>query len=186
MSRAEVVIAGFGGQGIMLAGYILGYAATIYDRKNAVQMESYGPEARGGAAKTELIISTEEIDYPIVEEPDILVVMSQEAYTRYHSKVKSNGTLIIDEDLVDLTPPPPPGVSVYKVPATRIAEALGRRIVANMVMLGALCAITKVVSPKAMEEAIKSRVPKGTEELNIKAFRAGYDFAIRLMRGEVD
>ncbi len=186
MSRAEVVIAGFGGQGIMLAGYILGYAAAIYDGKNAVQMESYGPEARGGAAKTELIISTDEIDYPVVEEPDVLVVMSQEAYIKYHSRIKSSGVLIVDEDLVDLNPPPPPAVSIYRVPATRIAEALGRRIVANMVMLGALCAIARVVTPKAMEEAIKARVPRGTEELNIKAFRAGYEFATRLMRGEGD
>jgi len=178
--RKEVRISGFGGQGIVLAGVILGRSAVLYDGKNAVQTQSYGPEARGGASKSEVVISEEEIDYPKVIKPDVLVCMSQQAFDKYGRDIKDEGTVIVDRDLVTVPENFYNGnVKLYKIPFTDIAyKDIGLKIVANMVMLGALVRITGVVSKEAMKKAILDSVPKGTEKKNLIAFEKGYDYII--------
>jgi 2-oxoglutarate ferredoxin oxidoreductase subunit gamma len=173
--RIEVRICGFGGQGIVRAGVILGLAASIYAGKNAAQSQSYGPEARGGSCRSEVVISNSEIDYPKIEVPDVVVIMSQEAYRRYANEVKKDGLLIVDPEMVPEAERSSPA-RVVQVPASKIADELGRRIVSNVVMLGALTALTKIVPVEAVEKAILSSVPKGTEDLNLSAFRKGYAF----------
>jgi len=179
--RIEIRFAGFGGQGIIKSGIITATAACVYERKNAVQTQSYGPESRGGACKSEVVISEEEIDFPKVTEPDILVVMSQHAYNAYAEDVKANGVIIMDPDMIphekELA-----NVKIFKIPATRIAEDLGRKIVANIVMLGAFVALTGVLDKEKLEESIKENVPKGTEKINLTAFEKGFEYAKNLLR----
>jgi len=172
----EVRLCGFGGQGIILSGRITGAGAALYDEREVTLTQSYGPESRGGACSTALIISDNPILYPHVTHPCVMVAMSQEAYTTYHGQLAEHGVLLIDADLVE--PDPDAGQQVISIPATRIAEHdLGRRIVANIVMLGALTALTDVVSEDAMRRAILDNVPQGTEDLNNKAFQMGFDYA---------
>jgi 2-oxoglutarate ferredoxin oxidoreductase subunit gamma len=166
----EIRLAGFGGQGIVLAGYLLGKAAAVYDGKNAVLTQSYGPEARGGACTAELIISDEEIYYPLVSRPHVLVLMSQEAFHKYGPSVREEGVVILDSDLVQTNTQ---GERIYRVPFTRLAEGLGSRMVANVVMLGFLVAVTGLVTPQAMEEAIRTSVRERFVSLNLKAFHRG-------------
>jgi 2-oxoglutarate ferredoxin oxidoreductase subunit gamma len=151
-------------------------AACIHAGKNSVQTQSYGPESRGGACKSEVVISEEEIDFPKVVQPDVLIVMSQHAYNEYAEDVKHGGTVIMDPDMIP-TEKDLGNVRVFRVPATKIAEELGRRIVANIVMLGAFVAITKLLDENAVKESIKENIPKGTEELNLTAFEKGYEYA---------
>jgi 2-oxoglutarate ferredoxin oxidoreductase subunit gamma len=173
--RVEVRFAGFGGQGIIKSGIIVAAAASIHADKNAVQTQSYGPESRGGACKSEVVISEEEIDFPKVVEPDVLVVMSQHAYNDYAEDVKSGGTVILDPGMIPREKNLK-NLKVYRVPATKIAEQLGRKIVANIVMLGAFTAITELLNEKALKESIKENIPKGTEELNLAAFEKGFEY----------
>jgi 2-oxoglutarate ferredoxin oxidoreductase subunit gamma len=173
--RVEVRFAGFGGQGIIKSGIIVAAAASIHSDKNAVQTQSYGPESRGGACKSEVVISEEDIDFPKVVEPDVLVVMSQAAYNDYAEDVKHGGTIILDPDMIPREKSLK-NFRVYRVPATKIAEELGRRIVANIVMLGAFTAITELLNEKALKESIKENIPKGTEELNLAAFEKGVEY----------
>lgn len=179
--RVEIRFAGFGGQGIIKSGIITAAAACLYAQKNAVQTQSYGPESRGGACKSEVVISDEEIDFPKVVEPDVLVVMSQHAYNEYAEKVKEGGTVILDPDMIphekELK-----NVQVFRMPATQIAEKLERKIVANIVMLGAFAAITGILNKDTLKESIKANIPKGTEELNLKAFEEGYEYAKNLLK----
>jgi len=169
--RFEIRLAGEGGQGMILAGIILAEAAAIYDGKNAVQTQSYGPEARGGASKAEVIISDGEIDYPKVVGADVLVAMSQEACDKYFSSLKKGGILVVDEEKVGRVPT----TRAIKVPITRLAvEATGRPITANVVALGLLVGLTKVVAREALEKAVSVRAPKGTEEMNRAALSAGF------------
>jgi len=179
--RWEVRISGLGGQGILLAGYILGKASAIFDNKNVVQTESYGPEARGSRSKTDIIISDDDIDYPYITSNNVLIALSQDAYNYYKDHVCENGIIIVDEDLVKIEELPRKNVRIYKVPATRIATTIGRRIVANIVILGALCALTSIVSYSALEKAILDSVPKGSEEVNLKALREGYNYGMKLL-----
>ncbi len=175
--RTEVRLAGEGGQGLLLAGVILAEAAAVYSGLNAVQTQSYGPEARGGASKSEVIISEEEIDYPKVIEADILLAMSQEACDRYAGNLKREGTLIIDAVQVTRLPL---GRAAVQAPITRMAEeATGRRITANVVALGVLVGVTGIVPRQAIEAAVRARAPRGTEEMNCKALAAGLDWAAR-------
>lgn len=179
--RFEVRFAGFGGQGIIKSGIIIAAAASIHEDKSAVQTQSYGPESRGGACKSEVVISEEKIDFPKVVEPDVLVVMSQHAYNDYAEDVKTGGMILLDPDMIphekNLK-----GFRVYKVPATKIAEELGRKIVANIVMLGAFVSITGLLDEKAVKESIKENVPRGTEELNLAAFDKGFDYGETVKR----
>ncbi|MFQ3662984.1 MAG: 2-oxoacid:acceptor oxidoreductase family protein [Chloroflexaceae bacterium] len=168
--KHEVRICGFGGQGVITAAVILGKAAAVHDGLTALQVQSYGPEARGGAARAEVIIADHAIGYPGITLADVLVAMSQEAYNRYHRAIKPAAALIIDPDLVfqrdesqHLTP----------VRATKIAEDLGNTVVANIVMLGALTALTGVVSPEALLAATMESVPARFRELNRRALEAG-------------
>jgi 2-oxoglutarate ferredoxin oxidoreductase subunit gamma len=171
--RKEIRISGFGGQGIILAGYILGKGLALYDGYEAVMTQSYGPEARGGASSANIVISDETIDYPFVQRPDILVALSQEGYNRYRQNAGSKVKVLIDEDLVT----PFEGDDPYKVPATQIAEQLGKRVVANVVMLGFFAGITGLIDPTAMEKAIETSVKPKTISLNKKAFSKGYQHA---------
>jgi len=181
-SRTEIKLAGFGGQGIILAGYIMGKAASIFDNKHAVLTQAYGPEARGGACSADVIVAETEVDYPKVNIPEILVIMSQEAYTTFGKKISADGLMLIDEDLVILPKGATKGRTIHAIPATRFAEELGRKIIANIVMLGFFTAVTNTVTYKAMKDAILSSVPKGTEELNTNAFQKGYDYGISLLK----
>ncbi len=176
--RKEIRFGGFGGQGIILAGIIIGKAASLFDNFEAVQTQSYGPEARGGASKCEVVISDGEIDYPKVENPDVFVALSHEALIKYLEDLKKKGILIVDPDMVDL------GeiqdfidkreIKVYEAPVTRTAiNDIGLKIVANIVMIGAIVKATGVVSEEAARKAILDSVPKGTEKKNIQAFEAG-------------
>jgi len=170
--RHDIRLCGYGGQGIILAGYIIGQAATVYESKNAVFIQDYGPEARGGACRADVIISGETVLYPYIEKPSILVAMSQEAYEKYFPSRREDTLVIIDEDLV--IPGETGDTRLLTMPARRIAEELGRVAVANVVMLGFLTAATEVISVDAMKKSILASVPKGTEELNMNAFEQGY------------
>ncbi len=176
--RREIRIAGFGGQGIVLAGIVIGKAASLYDGLYAVQTQSYGPEARGGASRSEVVISDKEIDYPKVQSPDIFVAMSHEALITYIDDLKRGGTLIVDPDLVEEEEIKPfvneNRIKYFRAPATRTAEEkIGLTIVANMVMIGAFTKATGIISTGAAEKAIEDSVPPGTEEKNLAAFDAG-------------
>ena len=172
--RQEVRLAGFGGQGIILAGYIVGKAAALYDGKEAILTQSYGPEARGGACSAELVVDDDPIDYPMLNSPSILVLMSQEAYEKYGTHVEPSTNVIVESDLVQEAPEEWPGI-----PATRLAEELGARISANIVMLGFLTGVTRLLSHEAMEEAIATSVPARTVELNLRAFTKGYEHGLQ-------
>ena len=178
--RQEIRFAGFGGQGIVLSGYITGKAAAVYDEKQAIFTQSYGPEARGGACSAQLVVDTEDIDYPLVSQPDITVIMSQEAFNKFAKDSKPGSTMIVDQDLVETDME---GENVYRAPMTRLAEEMGKRIVANIVMLGAFTAVTGLISKDAMLESVKSSVPPKTIDLNVKAFEAGYEYARRQKEG---
>ena len=180
--RTEIRICGFGGQGIILAGIILGKAASLFDGNEAVQTQSYGPEARGGASKCEVVIDNKLIEYPKVQSLDVLVAMSNEALIKYIVDLKDNGTLIVDpgttdvEDVKDYIEEH--NIKVYEAPATKTAtDEIGLKIVANIVMVGAITKITGVISKEAAIKAIEASVPAGTEEKNISAFEAGYALA---------
>lgn len=171
--RYEIRLAGIGGQGVILAGVMLAEAA-VRDGMNAVQTQSYGPEARGGASRSEVIISDEEIDYPKVIEADIMLCWSQEACDRYSGRLRKNGLLIVDGDFVQRTPT----TRAARVSMTKLAEReTGRRLTANVVGLGVLVGLTGVVSRESLEEAIRERAPKGTAGMNLKALAAGYKAA---------
>ena len=177
--RTEIRIGGFGGQGVILAGIILGKSACLFDGKEAVQTQSYGPEARGGASKCEVVIDDSKIDYPKVLNPDIFIAMSNEALIKYIVDLKDNGTLIVDPTTTDIEDVrefiDEHNINVYEAPATKTAiDEIGLKIVANIVMVGAITKITGVISKEAAIKAIEDSVPKGTEEKNIKAFEAGY------------
>jgi 2-oxoglutarate ferredoxin oxidoreductase subunit gamma len=172
--RHEVRFSGFGGQGIILSAVILGRAAVMYDNKFAVQTQVYGPEARGGASMSAVIIDDEPILFPKVTNPDIYVIMSQEGFEKYGVDAGKHAVMLVDSTLVHSRPQ----CRYFEIPATREAkQTLGRDIVANIVMLGALVASTHVVSESALEKAILDSVPKGTEALNQKAMKLGLELA---------
>ena len=180
--RKEIRICGFGGQGIILAGIILGTAASVFDENEAVQTQSYGPEARGGASKCEVVFDNKLIEYPKVQNPDVLVAMSNEALLKYIDDLKEDGILIVDPGTTDLDGVEEfvkeHNIKVYEAPATMTAiEDIGIKIVANIVMVGAITKITKVISKEAAIKAIEASVPAGTEEKNVSAFEAGYALA---------
>lgn len=155
---------------MVLAGYILGKALAIYSEYEAVMTQSYGPEARGGASSANLVVADEPIDYPFVQHPDILVALSQEGYTRYRHTARNGAVILVDEELVV----PPDNDMPFRIPATRLAEELGRRVVANVVMLGFFTAVSGLVTREAVEKAIASSVKPKTVQLNLQAFSAGY------------
>jgi 2-oxoglutarate ferredoxin oxidoreductase subunit gamma len=179
-ARQEIIITGFGGQGIVLAGRVLGQAAVIGDHKHSTLVQSYGPEARGGACSAQVIISDGSIHYPHVRHPDILVCMSQAGFDKFIGQLKKDGTLLIDQDLVQ------PGrieSALFSIPSTRLAEELGKKMMANIIMFGFFTAITKAVTLEAARSTVFESVPKGTEEINVTAFNKGYDYGLAVIKG---
>jgi len=174
--RYEIRLSGSGGQGLILMGIILAEAIGIYDGKYVAQTQSYGPEARGGSSKSEVIVSDEEIDYPKAMHPDLLLAMNQRSCDEFYSDLKPDGLFIVDSTFVTQVP----DSKAFQVPFTRIArEKFNREVVANIVALGALAQLTPIVSAKAVESAVLARVPKGTEKLNRDALKAGMSAAKR-------
>jgi len=172
-NRVEIRITGFGGQGVVLSGHIIGRACAVHADKHATMIQSFGPEARGSACSTTVAVSETEVLYPYIGRPDVFVVMSAEGYDKYRDELKDEGTLIYEKDLV--RPQIKEGQPSFGVASTRIAEGLGRAIVQNIVMLGFFAAVTKIVAHEAMREAVAKSVPDGTQEINLRAFDAGYD-----------
>lgn len=175
MAVTEIKFGGFGGQGIILAGMIVGKAAALFDNKESTLTQAFGPEARGSACSAQVVVSDARILYPYVTAPHIMVLMSQDAFARYAKEVAQGGTLIIEEDLVR-PETIPNGANVLKVPATRLAEELGRRMVLNIVMVGFFAAVTKLLNPEAVRKAVADSVPRGTIDLNLKAFDKGFEY----------
>lgn len=179
----EIRFSGFGGQGIVRCGLISGKALSLYDNKYATMTQSFGPEARGSACSSQLVVSEDRVLYPYIDVPEILVSMSQEAYEKYEPELQEDGILIIDKDLVKVKPPRGK-IKVYAVPSTRFAESLGNRIIANLVMLGFFTAVTRIVSPDAMKKALPGLVPDRFLDLNIRAFDKGYDYGVEVLKEE--
>jgi 2-oxoglutarate ferredoxin oxidoreductase subunit gamma len=179
----EIRFSGFGGQGIIRCGLIAGKALALYDNKHASMNQSFGPEARGSACSSQLVVSDDRVLYPYITTPEILISMSQEAYDKYEPELRSGGTLIIDSDLVK-PHPPRPKIKMYSIPSTRFAEELGNRIIANLVMMGFFTAITKEVSREAMIKALPGLVPDRFLDLNVRAFDKGYEYGEKLLKEE--
>lgn len=177
--KIEIRLSGSGGQGLILAGVILAEAAAIYEGKNAIQTQSYGPEARGGASKSEVIISDSEILYPKTSRLDYLLALNQESCDKYAHDLKEGGLLLVDSEAVEHVPP----VKSISLPFVKTArEKVGRLMTTNIVCLGALVGISKVVSEKSLEKAVLSRVPKGTEQLNLTALKMGFEMASGILK----
>jgi 2-oxoglutarate ferredoxin oxidoreductase subunit gamma len=175
MSRSEIRIGGLGGQGVILCGTIIGKAASIYDRRHAGMIQSFGPEARGSSCSAQVMLSDDPIGYPYVRKLDVLVAMSNDACHKFLPDLKDDGILLYEDELVHLADGERPA-NAWGIPATRFAEELGRRMVLNIVMVGFFAGVTGLVSREAAEEAVKDSVPKGTEGLNLKAFLRGYEY----------
>jgi len=176
----EIRIAGFGGQGVLLSAHILGRATALHEGGYATMTQNYGPEARGGAASAALIVSDQPVLFPYVVHPDILVALSSEAYSRFVGEVKEGGVLLVEEDLVPLDHKAQ-HLKVYGIPATRIAEELGKKMVLNVVMTGFFCAITQAVSAEAAKKAVVDAVPERFRQLNLDAFDRGFQHGLNLL-----
>jgi 2-oxoglutarate ferredoxin oxidoreductase subunit gamma len=176
----EIRIGGFGGQGVILAAAVIGKAAAIFQGGYATMTQSFGPEARGGSSSAQVILSTEPILYPYVAQPDVLVVMSQAAYTCFTPQLKPGGILITEQEMVRVDKYPN-GVRVYGVPATRLAEELGRKVVLNIVMVGFFGAVTNLLEPDALRKAVADSVPPAMQKLNLQAFDKGFEYGSELI-----
>ncbi len=175
MKRIEILVGGVGGQGVILAGILLGAAATLFDGKKAVQTQAYSSEQRGGMARAEVIISDEPVTDPQVRRPDVLMALAQDAVNRHLKKIKPGGLLVVDSDLAQEVEKG--NFEVLSIPATSIADKeMGSVVVANLILLGGLLKKTAVLSVGAMEKAIEANVPPKAKEINLKAFRRGLEF----------
>jgi 2-oxoglutarate ferredoxin oxidoreductase subunit gamma len=175
----KVRITGFGGQGVITAGYILGKAASIYDNKHSTFTQSYGPEARGSACSAQVIVSDEKILYPFIKQHDVLAALSQEGFDKHIMSTIEGGTVLIDEDLVEIPNQLPQKIELAKIPSTMLAEKnFDNRIVTNIIMLGFLSSYTGVVSKEAITEAVKSVVPQRMVKLNTDALEFGFDYKV--------
>lgn len=177
---AEIRFAGYGGQGIIRSGYIVGLAASLYDNKFATLTQDFGPESRGGACSAQVVVSQSRVLYPYITTPDVFVAMSQEGYNKFEAELSDQGSLLIDEDLVK-TKSLRQKISLFAIPATRFAEEIGNRIIANVVMLGFFTSITNIVSYEAMKKAIPNSVPEKAVPINLKAFERGYEFGKQVL-----
>jgi len=185
MTRHEIRLCGFGGQGIALAGKILGSAASFYAKLNSITTQSYGPESRGGASASNVVISDEEVDFPYVTEPEIFICMSKEAYTTYIDSLKPGGLFVYESDLVPVDDRMNKAGKIYHIPATNIAEKeLGRRIVANIVMLGFFAELSDLLDKQAILKSVLNMVPPRFKSLNEKAFKVGMDYAKKAQQVE--
>jgi len=176
MKRKEIRIAGFGGQGIVLSGSIIGRAASIHDDDYAALTQSYGPESRGGACRAEVVISDKPVDYPYLTKPDVQILLSQEAYNEFSKNVTEGNMVIIDSDLIKTDTSQ--NIKPLSIPASRMAREIGRPVVANIIVLGFLAATSNIVSDEALKKAILDSVPPGTGDFNMKAFDMGYNYGI--------
>ena len=176
----EIRIAGFGGQGVILAAAVIGKAAALFQGGYATMTQSFGPEARGGSSSAQVILSSDPILYPYVTRPDVLVVMSQEAYTRFSPDLKPGGILITEQELVRVDQIPS-GIRAYGVPATRLAEELGRKVVLNIVMVGFFGAVANLLKADSLRQAVADSVPPAMQKLNLSAFDKGYEYGRQLM-----
>lgn len=182
VERYEIRLAGSGGQGLVLAGVILAEAAAIHDGFYAVQSQSYGPEARGGASKSEVILGSEPISYPKAVHPDLLLALTQESFDKYAKAVRKGGLVIVDSDAVEGSPSD--GYRLVSLPITELARTeVGREMVVNIVSLGVIQGITGLVSAEAIKKSIAGRVPKGTEQVNYKALQVGIEAATSIASG---
>jgi len=185
MRLTEIRIAGFGGQGVILAATVIGKAASIYQGAFATMTQNFGPEARGGSSSAAVVIAGDPIAYPYVAHHDVLVVLSQEAYTRFIGELKPGGTLIVELDLVRLSEIPS-GIRLYSVPATRLAEELGRKMVLNIVLVGFFGAVTHLLDPDALRQAVAASVPDSFRELNLRAFDKGFEYGATLVHARAE
>ncbi|MBI4876411.1 MAG: 2-oxoacid:acceptor oxidoreductase family protein [Acidobacteria bacterium] len=185
MRLSEVRVAGFGGQGVILCASVIGKAAAIHDGGFATMTQSFGPEARGGACSAQVILSDQPVLYPYVTNPDVLVVMSQEAYTRFAPELRPGGMLLVEQDLVRLSDSSP-AARVFSVPATRLAEELGKKMVLNVVMVGFFGAVTGLISAGSLRKAVADSVPPAFRDLNLRAFDKGFEYGASSLhsRGE--
>lgn len=182
----EIRISGFGGQGVILSAIVIGKAGCIFTENGYSTMtQAFGPEARGGACSAQVILSNQPILYPYVTRPDILVTMSQEAYSLFAPQLKNDGILIIEQELVRIDKLPT-GVRVYSLPATRLAEELGKRMVMNIVMVGFFGAVTNVLNPEALRQAVADSVPEAFRELNLRAFDKGFEYGTKHLSAVVE
>lgn len=179
-TQTEIIVTGFGGQGIILAGRILGMAASLGDKKESTQVQAYGPESRGGACNTQVIISDTPIHYPYVNTPKILIALSQAGYDKFAQTLVADSVLLVDQDLVNPEAAP---CDQFAIPATRMAENLGNKMMANIIMIGFCTAITGAISSRSAQVTIVDSVPKGTEQRNIEAFNKGFDYGISTLKG---
>jgi len=175
MPRREIRVTGYGGQGVIMAGYIFGKAAAIYDGIHSTMTQSFGPEARGSACAAAVVVDDEFVDYPYLRRTDVLIALSREGYEKYAGELKEDGVLIYDQDLVNPDEKVAPGARKLGIPATRFAEDLGKRIVQNIVVVGFATAATGVVGKEAAKQAVESSVPPTTIDLNLQAFEKGYE-----------
>jgi 2-oxoglutarate ferredoxin oxidoreductase subunit gamma len=182
MRLTEIRIAGFGGQGVILSAMVLGKAASIYENGFATMTQNFGPEARGGACSAQLILADAPVLYPYVTQPDIMVILSQEAYNRFAHELKPQGTLIVEQDLVRVSNPNA-DKKIYSIPATRFAEELGKKMVLNSVMVGFFTAVTGILGAEAVRKAVADSVPPSFRELNLKAFERGLEYGATAVNG---
>jgi 2-oxoglutarate ferredoxin oxidoreductase subunit gamma len=182
MALHEIRVAGLGGQGVIMAGMIVGRACSLYDHKEASLTQSFGPEARGSACSAQVVLSDEKILYPYVTTADILVAMSQEAFEKFKGGVKPGATVLVEEDFVKVDELPE-GIKLHAIPSTRLAEEIGRRLVSNIVMVGFFTAVTKLITNEAARRAVKDLVPRGTEDLNLIAYDRGYEYGLKSLEG---
>jgi 2-oxoglutarate ferredoxin oxidoreductase subunit gamma len=184
MARHEIRIGGLGGQGVILCGMIIGRASALYDGKNATLIQAFGPEARGSACSAQVVLSDEVIGYPYVKHPDALLLLSQDAAAQFVPHLRAGGLVLYDSELLPTLPDLPPGACAFGLPATRRAEALGRRLAANVVMAGFFAGVTDWVSGPALERAVRDLLPRDSEELNLRALRQGHECGRGLKRPE--
>jgi 2-oxoglutarate ferredoxin oxidoreductase subunit gamma len=179
MATTEIRITGFGGQGVILCGYIIGKAASIFNEQHATLTQSFGPEARGSACSAQVVVSDTRVLYPYVTSPQIMVAMSNDGYRAHKDTMAKESIIVYEKDLVK-PEKHGPKVKTYGIPATRFAEELGRKIVLNIVMLGFFGAVTDLLPKEALRKAVETSVPSGTEELNLKAFDKGYEYGVEM------
>ncbi|MGA2866022.1 MAG: 2-oxoacid:acceptor oxidoreductase family protein [Verrucomicrobiota bacterium] len=180
MPRTEIRIGGLGGQGVILCGMIIGKAAALYDGKHATLLQSFGPEARGSACSAQVTLSEEVIGYPYVKSPGLLILLSLDAARQFVPQLKAGGLVLYENELIPALPSLPPGARALGIPATRFAEELGRRLALNVVMVGFFAGVSALVSYGAVEKAVLDSVPRGTEELNLRALRKGHEYGLGL------
>jgi 2-oxoglutarate ferredoxin oxidoreductase subunit gamma len=182
VARTEIRVGGLGGQGIILCGSIIGKAAAIYSGRQSTLIQAFGPEARGSACSAQVIVADEAIGYPYVRKPDILVLLSQDAFVQFSPQLKPDGLVLYENELVQVEGKLPASARSLGIPATRFAEELGRRLVLNIVMAGFFTGATGLLSIEAVEKAVLDSVPKGTESLNVKALMKGYEYGQGLVK----